>query len=168
MMDFKEHIDQGRDEQDDNPGSVDEFGDEDDDDDAGRDQGTEAVDDGKEAPVSFPALSPVDDHGRLGNGEGEEYADGIEGNEVLNITLEEDNQDAGHERQDLDAVRIAQAFTSVGKVAGDVAVDGHERKKRRQAVVGRIGGDVEDDHHQNLDDVVNQGPAEDIFDKEGQ
>ena len=34
MMDFKEHIDQGRDEQDDDPGSVDEFGDEDDDDDA--------------------------------------------------------------------------------------------------------------------------------------
>lgn len=60
MMDFKEHIDQGRDEQDDDPGSVDEFGDEDDDDDAGRDQGTEAVDDGKEAPVSFPVLSPVE------------------------------------------------------------------------------------------------------------
>ena len=49
MMDFKEHIDQGRDEQDDDPGSVNKLSDEDDDDDAGRDQSAEAIDAGKEA-----------------------------------------------------------------------------------------------------------------------
>ena len=87
---------------------------------------------------------------------------------MLDIALEEDNQYAGHDGQGFDAVGIAQSFTAVGKVAGHVAVDGHEREERRQAVVSRIGGNVEDDHHQDLDDVVDQGTAEDIFDEEGQ
>ena len=74
-------------------------------------------------------------HAGTGHGEGGEHANGVEGNEAVDLRVKRDRQDQGHRGQRDDAVREGQAVTALGELARQVLVGGH--------VVGQVGKAVE-------------------------
>src|SRR6185295_15269921 len=93
------------DQEEDDPGTERELGDGDlERDDAGRD-GTDAVDERLPAPtLDFGAQSsPVPDHAGLAQREGDEYADGVQGDEGGDAAREEQEQHCRDRGEDHDA-----------------------------------------------------------------
>ena len=65
------------------------------------------------------------DHAGLRQREGEERADGIEGDDAVDVAAEQDEDDAGQCGERVDAVGEEQAAPAQGEDMGQVVVDGN-------------------------------------------
>ena len=96
-VDAEEEHDEGRDGDDDHPGALGELGDQEDDSGDGRDARAEAVDGGAAAPAGRAFPPPVHDQPRLGQREPDEHPDGEEGDQLVGVAVDGDEQRAGQD-----------------------------------------------------------------------
>ena len=121
-LDGDHEEDQRGDEDGGDPRAFGELGDEDDDEgDAGGD-GSDAVDDHAAGGAVAAEALPVDDHAGLGEGEGEEGADGEERDEAVGDSAEDDEQEGGEADEGEDAVGVEQAAAADLEDVGEIVV----------------------------------------------
>ncbi len=121
-------------------------------------------------PARLPLPAVVPDHAGLRQREAGEHAHGVERDEGGGHAAEGDEQAAGRQRQEQDAVGEHQPVAPVEQLPGEEPVPGDDRAHRRERVVGGVGGQDEDGGGGRLEDdvqhpVPEDGPAQDRQDR---
>ena len=77
----------------------------------------------------------------LGKREGQERADGVEGNQPVGDAAEDDEQDGGQHGQHVNALRIDQAAAAHGKRVGEIAVLRDDAAEAGEIGESGVGGE---------------------------
>ena len=102
------------------------------------------------APVLLAPAPPVHDHPGLGQGEGDEHADGVEGDQRVGATAEHGEQERGGDGERDRAVAERQPVAEPQEQARRVPVASHERQQAREAVERGVGREQQ---HQRRGDL---------------
>ena len=86
----------------------------------------------------------VDDHSRLGEREPGEHADGVQRDEVGDVTAEHDDECSGQGGEHEDPVGEDEPVAAVGELAGEEAVAGDDPGQAWKVGVGGVGGEDQD------------------------
>jgi hypothetical protein len=117
----------------DHPGAVGELGDGDDDQD---DQGNDpagAVDHQAVAPARLAQAQMPSSHAGLGEGEGEDHADGVQRDQLMGVGPKRNHQEDGRGRQHQDAVGVDQPVAALAELAGQDGIVSGEGGQQREA-----------------------------------
>ena len=95
-------------------------------------EGREPVDDDAAPPVRLRVVEVVLDHAGAGHGEAGEDADGVEGDQPVELGPVDEHQRERDRGQHQDAVGEGEPVAPPGELAGQEAVPGHEAGQVRE------------------------------------
>ena len=90
-----------------------------------------------------PLLLPVDDHAGLGEGEGEEGADGVERDDVVDVAAEQDEDDCRQKCEGIYPVGVQQAASAQDEDMGQEIVQGDGAGDSGEVGEGGVGAQSE-------------------------
>ena len=94
----------------------------------------------------------------LAEGEPGEHAERVQRDQRRDVALEDDDQHAGDDGEEDDAVGEHQAVAAVGELAGQEAVPGDDRRQPGEVGVGRVGGQDQDQRTWPIWVIQNRAP----------
>ena len=113
-------------------------------------------------------LLPVNYHACLREGEGEEGADGVEGDQAVGNAAEEDEDDGGEAGEGVDAVGEEEAAAAKDEDVRKVIVEGNGLGEAGEVGEGGIGAEGESYQDRGRGEVVEPSSAEDCRCKDTQ
>ena len=118
--------------------------------------GAHGVDGEADLPVGLAEAPVVDDHSRLGEREPGEHADGVQRDEVGDVTAEHDDQCSGQGGEHEDPVGEDEPIAAVGELAGEEAVAGDDPGQAWKVGVGGVGRENQDGERGELEEEVHE------------
>ena len=122
-------------------------------------EGGEAVHDDAALPVPDPRRQVVLHHAGPGHEEAREHADGVEGDQIVDLRLVDEHEGEGDAGQHQNPVGEGQAMATPGQLARQESVPRHEAGQVREAVEAGVAARVEDQHGGQLHDVEGEVPG---------
>ena len=126
------------------PCAFSEFGDEDYEEGGSGGGGSDAVDDHAAGGTGAAQALPVHDHSGLGEGEGQEGADGEEGDEAVGDSAEDDQKEGREADESGDSVRVEETAAADFEDVGKIVALGDGSGEAGEVGVGGVGGESED------------------------
>ncbi len=161
-LDRPEDRDEEGNEQDHDPGPVDELGGDDDGQDHSRGPGAQAIDGHLPGPARPAEPVPVAHHARLRQGEGQKNTQRIERDEPVGQAAKEDDQHRGQNGQGDDAVGKDQPVAQAGELAGQVPVAGEDGRQPWKVGKRGVGRQDQDEGRGHLQGQVEGAIAKDL------
>ncbi len=161
-LDGAEHPDKGGDQQDDDPGPLDELADSDDQQGyAGRHR-TQAVDSRLPLPAPPTLFVPMAHHPRLRQGEGEKSTYREQRDKPVSLPIKDDDQARSQESQGDDTVGKDQPVAQVGQLARQVAVAGENGRQPGKVSKSGLGRQHQEEHRYGLQSQIKRSMAKDL------
>ena len=111
-----------------------------------------------DTPIRLALFEVVADHPGLAEGEAGEDTEGVQRDQLGDVAVEDDDQDAGDRGEEDHAVGEHQPGAAVEELAWQEPVPGDDRCQSGEVGVGRVGGQDQDqeraDHHHPEHDAL--------------